>query len=284
MLTATTFIDILPIVVSMQDQQRTNALSVEWHSCRTVTLRDGVLHCLLETEKPYDLAEAYEDNLHVRFANADSDKELMDFIRAWGPLWIPDAILIPNGQIPPGGVVDLPLARCREYQRQMKALIGALTAFKWGEREREALEELIQTESAVSGDSPYTVADFLGIRGDALEWAKGASIADVRAATNRLVDSNATPAFALKLSLWRSRSERMVQAGWSFMNLQDALRWMVWYDEFTQHPVICCPECRRVFRGETKRVRKYCSTECGHRATARVSMRKKRAAERTGRE
>lgn len=268
----------------MQEQQRTNATESEWRSCKSVTLRDGVLHCVLEPEKSYVLIEAYENNLHVRFANADSDKELMDFIRAWGPLWIPDAILIPNGQIPPGGVVDLPLARCREYQKQMKALIGALTAFEWGEREREALEELIQSGIAMNGDLFSTIADIWGIQGDALEWVKSASIADVRSATNHLVESIVTSMFSLKLSLRRSRTQRIVEAGWSFIDLEHALRWMVWYDEFTRHPVICCPECRKVFRGETARPRKYCSSECGHRATARKAMKKKRDAERAERE
>jgi hypothetical protein len=238
---------------------------------------------VLEPEKSYVLMEAYEDNLHVRFANADSDKELMDFFRAWGPLWIPNAILIPDGRTPPDGIVDLPLARCREYQKQMKALIGALTAFKWGEREREALEELIQAEIAMNGDLFSTLADIWGIRGDALEWAKSASIADVRRVTSCMVESIVGSMLSMKLSLSRSRGERKVQAGWTFMNLEDALRWMVWYDEFTKHPVICCPECRKVFRGETARPRKYCSPECGHRATAREAMRKKRAAERTER-
>lgn len=278
MLTATPFTDTLLIIVSMQDQQHTNVLSIEWHSCRTVTLRDGALHCLLESEKSYDLAEGYEDNLHVRFANADSDRELMDFVRAWGPLYIP------NGQVPPDAVVRLPLALCRAYQRQVKAAIGALTAFKWGAGEREALEELMAASIAVTGGEldPYVVIRF-GITGNVPEWPKGASIADVRAATSHLVESVVTTMFHLKLALRRSGSRRKVEAGWRFMNLEEALRWMIWYDEFTKHPIICCAECRTVFRGDTARARKYCSTDCGHRATARETMRRKRAAERTER-
>lgn len=256
--------------MSTQGQQRTNDISVEWHSCKTVTVRDGVLHCLLETEKPYDLAEAYEDSLHVRFANADSDKELMDFIRAWGPLYIP------NGLIPPDKMVRLPLALCRAKQRQIKAVIGALTAFKWGKGEREALEELIQAESATGKDVLSLFAAILRIRGDALEWAKSASLQDVRIATNSLVETIVCAQFPLKLTFLRKRDRRQVVAGWRFFSMEDALRWMIWYDEFTKHPVICCPECWRVFRGETKRFRKYCSETCGHKATAREAMRRKR--------
>jgi hypothetical protein len=277
-LTATTFTDIVLIVVSMQYQQRTNQLSVEWRSCRSVILCDGELHCLLEPEKTYDLAEAYEDNLHVRFANADSDKELMDFIRAWGPLYIP------NGQIPKDGVIALPLKLCRTYQRQVKAAISALTSFKWGEGEREALEELIAARIAVGGgmlDPDFAIR--FRITGNVLEWPKGAGIADVRTATSHLVESVVTPIFHLRLVLRSSGSRRRVEAGWSFMNLEEAVRWMIWYDEFTKHPIICCAECRTVFRGDTARARKYCSTDCGHRATARETMRRKRAAERAER-
>jgi hypothetical protein len=264
--------------MSTQEQQRTNRTSTEWWSCRSVILCDAQLHCLLQSEKTYDLAEAYEDNLHVRFANADSDKELMDFIRGWGPLWIP------NGQIPSNGVVALPLADCRAYQRQIQAVIGALTAFKWGQGEREALEALIKAEYGVhefsSTGEPMllTVLRSVGpISGNFFDWVKDAGISEVRAATNYLVRIVVGASFNLSLTFRRKGKQRLVEAGWQFFTLEEALRWMIWHDEFTKHPVICCQECRKVFRGETSRSRKYCSVECGHRATAREAMRRKRA-------
>lgn len=254
--------------MSMQSQQRTNEAESEWRSCKSVTLRDGVLHCELEpAEKAYVLMEAYEDNLHVHFANADSDKELMGFIRAWGPLYIP------QGQIPSNRIVALPLARCRAYQTQIQAVIGALTAFKRGEGEREALEKLIAAEPEELLD-PIVIP--FRVTGDISGWPKSASIAEVRAATNMLAESIVTAGFGQNLRFHRKGRERQILAGWRFMNLLAALYWMIWYDEFTKHPVICCAECLTVFRGETARPRKYCSTECGHRATAKNAMRKKR--------
>lgn len=267
-------------MISTQYKQRTNNPESEWRSCKSVTLRDGVLHCLLESEKPYVLMEAYEDNLHVRFANADSDKELMDFISAWGPLWIPSRAK---------GLVPLPLARCRAYQKQVKALIGVLTACKLGQGEREALAELLRAYRTLErlrgpGEIPAKLllphVDTVTAEED---WAERAPLAKVRDTTNHLVEAILGGPVRVKLSLLWSGKRRQVLAGWNFWSLMDALHWMVWYDEFTKHPVLCCAECREVFRGETARPRKYCSVECGHRATAREAMRKKRAAERTGR-
>lgn len=277
MLTAIHFTDNLLIVVSMQEQQRTNISEGEWASCKSVTLRDGVLHCSLELNRTYVLTEAYENDLHIRFANANSDQELIDFFRGWGPLYIP------NGQIPLDGVVSLPMNLCRAYQRQSKALLGALTAFKWAEGERDALEELVKAECTIL--QPYSLDEiFPSVGITSTDWVKGASLPEIRVATNRLVRSVTGASFALDLNCKRTGKGRQVEAGWSFLNLEEALRWMIWYDEFTQHPVVCCPECRTVFRGETKRVRKYCSEKCGHKATARVSMQKKRANDRTEKE
>jgi len=262
--------------MSTQYKQRTNTTECAWTSCRNVKLRDGVLYCLLEPDKRYILMEAYEDNLHVRFANAESDQDLMDFIRGWGPLWIPQ----PH---PSDGVVSLPLADCRAYQKQMKALIGALTAFKWGNGEREALGELIEAFRVLSGEDgiKWNIPNWTA--GCAEDWIKGASLSDVRAATNSLATVIVGSQFPISLTFAGRGKRRRVLAGWNFGSLRDALHWMVWYDQFTNHPVVCCAECRTVFRGENARPRKYCSVECGHRATAREAMRRKRAAERTGR-
>ena len=93
---------------------------------------DDVLRCTLEPKQTYDLIEAYENDLHICFANANSDKELIAFVRGWGPLYIP------MSQIPPDGVVSLPLSRCRAYQRRAKALLYLHAAFRQAEHEQEA--------------------------------------------------------------------------------------------------------------------------------------------------
>ena len=258
--------------MSIQGKQRTNAFSVRWRSCRSVLLHGDELHCSLEPEKTYDLAEAYGDKPHFHFMRADSDDELRRFICAWGPLYIP------NGQIPADTTVRLPLSLCRAYQRRMNSVVRALTAFRLGTGEREALEELLAAIlTAAQGElDPYFLIRFR-ITGDVLEWARKISITDVRAATNHLIDNVLTPMFHLRLALRHSGNRRVVEAGWTFMNLEEALRWMIWYDEFNERPIICCAECLEIFRGDSARARKYCSDTCGHKATARKAMRKKRA-------
>lgn len=259
--------------MSTQDKHRTNRTDRQWPSCESVTLRDGKLYCRLDRKRTYVLAEAYEDNLHVRFANANSDDELMDFIRAWGPLYIPDG---------PAGLACLSLADCRAYQRQVKALLVALTAFKWGKNEREALVELMKADSGEDFNLFALKREF-GIEGSELDWAVRAPLPQVRAAANSLIESVVGAQFPLRISFDVHGNRRRVVAGWNFTHLLDALLWMVWYDIFTKHPVVCCAECRTIFRGEDARPRKYCSEKCGHKATAREAMRKKRAAQRTGR-
>lgn len=265
-------------MMSTQVQHRTNIHEGKWWPCKTVTLRDGVLKCLLEPDKSYDLAEAYESSPHVRFANAESDRELVDFIREWGPPWIL------SSAIPTDGVLYLPLSQLRADQRHVKALLNGLTAVKLAGGEREALGELIAAEVALRGGIPDPLfLEEFQIRGSVAEWLKSANLKTVRVATGYLINRAVMTMFSLQLTFQWNGSRDHVEAGWNFMNLRDALLWMIWYDEFTKHPVICCAECRKVFRGETARARKYCSLECGHRATAREAMRKKRAAERAGR-
>ena len=67
-----------------------------------------MLECVLE-EKSYALQEAYENDIHVRFANANSDEDLISFIRAWGPSWMPFHASDP---------LVISFAHCRAKQRE----------------------------------------------------------------------------------------------------------------------------------------------------------------------
>jgi hypothetical protein len=265
----------------MQDKQRTNINRGEWASCKSVTLRDGVLHCSLELNRTYVLTEAYENDLHIRFANANKDQELIDFVRGWGPLYML------NGQIPANGVVYLPLNRCRAYQRWIKALLDILTAFKQAEREQEALLAFLKAEQENQfPDAPVSfvlLKHSFNIAGDVVDWVKSANISTVQAVINYLIPFSSGTMNGVNLVCRQQGKKRRLEAGWEIPDMQSAIRWMIWYDEFTMHPVVCCPECRKVFRGETTRVRKYCSEKCGHNATARRAMKKKRTAGRTER-
>ena len=251
----------------MKVQHRIDVGHGRWASCKSVTLRDDVLHCTLEPKQTYDLTEAYEDDLHIRFANANSDKELIAFVRGWGPLYIP------NWQIPPDGVVSLPLSRCRAYQRWIKALLDLHVAFKQAEHEQEALLAFLEAEQ--ESDSPDEPVSFVMLRpsfniaGNVLDFAKSANISTIQALIRYLIPIVSGTMSGANLVCRNQGKNRRLEAGWDIPDLHGAIRWMIWYDEFTKHPVICCQECRKVFRGETAHARKFCGEVCAKRVSAR---------------
>jgi hypothetical protein len=246
-----------------------------------VTPRDGVLYCSLTFERTYDLVEAYGDDLHVRFANAQTDEDLISFLEDWGPLWL-------NPEQAQSGVMSLPLAYCCAFRRWLRALVDLLAAFKRVEGECAALQEFVEAEyekdsaSTIHLNEPPSIAQLrilFGISGDVVDWVKQASLSAVRSATDAVL-----PLFVVggtRLSCIRRAGRPIVEAKWVVDSLEEALSWMAWYDEFTQHPIVCCQECRTVFRAETAHARKYCGHDCAHRATARVWQRNKRLANRS---
>jgi hypothetical protein len=57
-------------------------------------------------------------------------------------------------------------------------------------------------------------------------------------------------------------------------SLWDALRWMLFFDEWNDRPPMVCQECPKIFRPSSAHKMKYCSPECAHRATNRAWRRK----------
>lgn len=253
-----------------------------WPRCRNVTLRDGVLTCALDFERTYGLIEAYKYDPHIQFANAQTERDLIAFVRAWGPLIVDPET--PN-------VMHLRLSQCRALQRWFRALFDLLAAFKRAEGEREVLQTFIEAEygtlrglpAEIETNSLLSLRHEFHIDGNILEWIRGADLRTVRAVTDCLIPQLPIGPGKAYLVCRREHNHRYVEAGWTVSTLEDALRWMVWYDEFTQHPILCCQECRKVFRGETAHARKYCTHECGHRATARNWQRNKRKVSRSHR-
>lgn len=260
-------------------QERINTFNEgEWASCRDVQLRDGILRCSLAQER-YVLTEAYENDLHIRFANSKTDHDLVTFVQAWGPLDLT------NGQ-KRSGSASFPLSNLRALQRWFRALLDVLAAFKEAKHEQTTLQEFVEAEyeyarnSTFPSEEPFAMP-FLrqkfGLSGGIIQWVKNADLPTVRTATDLLVSLAEVGPKGAHLVFRRRRDRRFVEAGWTISCLEDALRWMIWYDEFTKHPLVCCPECRTVFRRETEHPKKYCTHDCAHRASARVWQRKKRA-------
>lgn len=261
---------------------------MRWPRCRAVTLTDAILHCSLDFGPAFVLVEAYRRDLHIQFANANTDEGLIAFVRAWGPLSM-------SQRDKDAAAVSLPLGKVRAFQRWLRAVIGSLAAFKKAKGEREALLELLEAEYGQEQYSPAPLPEpvswsllraWLKVQGieftgTVADWLSSADIGSVRSATEMILSHVAAWPVAGEFVFRRRGNRGEVEARWAIDDLKDALRWMVWYDEFTKHPIICCQECRRVFRGETAHVRKYCSYECAHRATGREWQRRKRTALRS---
>jgi len=234
------------------------------------------MHCSLATSKRYVLTESYEDDLHIHFANAETDQALTEFVCDWGPLYITTE---------QRGAVSMPLNYCRAFQRWLRTLVDLLAAFRHAAGEQEALQKYIIAEIEYGRSSPLPIDESMslvalrhrfGISGDIVDWVKGLNLRLVRSASDFLVSFAAVGPKFSHLVCRRKGARRQVEASWIISSLEDALRWMVWYDEFTRHPILCCQECRKVFRGKSAHVRKYCSPECAHRATGRNWQRKMR--------
>jgi hypothetical protein len=93
----------------------------------------------------------------------------------------------------------------------------------------------------------------------------------------------------LKLSFHCQGERREVFAGWNFDNLESAIRWMIWNDEFRAHPLLECPECGLISRSKggvgTEKQQRWCpGGKCRLKAKSRIRMKKKRDREREKRQ
>jgi hypothetical protein len=167
--------------------------------------------------------------------------------------------------------------------------VELLSSFKSMDNERESLRRFVQAEARKeqsSGHSADTAPLLLGLKrkhkieGDVLTWLDDASLPELRSALPFVVQTVPIGS-ATSLECIRRSGKPVVRARWSVSALHEALRWMVWYDEYTQNPLVCCQACRKTFRPETAHARKYCSYECAHRVAAREWQRNQRKLRRS---
>jgi hypothetical protein len=172
----------------------------------------------------------------------------------------------------------------------LKGIVGLLNAFKNRDYERESLRAFLQSEIArlqSLGLPAGTAPLFRGLKllpnteGDVLSWLDSRSLPDLRSAIAFVLQIVPLGATGFLQCTHRSRKP-IVRARWSIPSLEEALGWMVWYDEFTRNPLVCCHACRKIFRPETAHTRKYCSYECAHRVAAREWQRKQRKLKKGG--
>ena len=162
---------------------------------------------------------------------------------------------------------------------RLRALISLLTAFKRSAGERAALQEYIEAEYECERNSPLTpsadpiavtgLRSAFRIDGSVSEWVSSSNLSMVRSATMIALQTGPFVPGSASLTCSRKAGRAHVEARWNVDTLETALSWMVWQDESTQHPILCCQECRKIFRADYAHERKYCSYECGHRVAAR---------------
>lgn len=261
--------------IDMQDKDHVNLFQGSWVRCREVAIVGTHVHCILATDRTYDLISAYERDPHLQFIGCVTNEQLLAFVRSWGPLTL-------SWDDSRRGACSAPLGLYRAFQEWLKAVVGLLSALKSMDRERESLQAFIQAEVAwqqslkQSAETDLLIVGLKlqhNIEGDLLAWLGNAPVPDVRSAIAFVVQTVPLGATS-SLQCTRRSGKSSVRARWNISSLQEALSWMVWYDEFTENPLICCQACRRIFRPETAHARKYCCYECAHRVAAREWQRK----------
>jgi hypothetical protein len=261
----------------MQYKDHVNLFEVLWPRCCEVSISGANIHCVLDLGRTYDLVSAYDRDPHLQLISCETDEKLLRFVSAWGPLTL-------SWDDRQQGYCSAPVERYWTFQQWLKRIVALLSAFKNRDQERESLRAFLQAEVARqqslglrSDNAPL----FMGLRslqkieGDVLSWFDNTPMPKIRSAIAFVLQSLPLGATGSLQCTHRS-GKPVVSAGWRISSLEEALDWMVWYDEFTQNPLVCCHACRKIFRPESAHARKYCSYECAHRIAAREWQRKRR--------
>lgn len=258
-----------------------------WPRPSEVDLRDGNLCCEFKPARYYDLQNSYssksEQGLpnppHVQFMNARGDAEMVEFVKAWGPLW-----MTVDEQRDARSVAH-PLLRYQAERRWLTAVKELIHPVDEATSERERLAKFFKAEAELNKDSVALLSFSLpfAIDGSLVEWAATAGIEDIHAGINFAIKlSNLAPPPDVWID-WKNK-KRTPRAGWQFLDLEQALRWMVWFDGYHEDPVHCCQECRAFYKPDRKHERKFCTVRCARRATSRAWERQKREKMRLAKE
>ena len=278
----------------MQYQHHVNIEEGFWPPGENVSIRDGQIYCELAMVRAYDLVESYRRDPHLAFLRLKTERELVSFIQTWGPLYR-------FSQEEVAGTV-IPAKTYWTFQRWLKALVNLLGACKRCHGEREALWEFLEADSEKSdtvavhipgkghlqqpilkdrnevlrilrGTGNPTVLQvkllhFFSLRHDLAKWLDQANLSDVRMAVSLTLEETPRVKGASLLVRWSARRSQIVPR-WEVDDLMEALEWMVWHDEWSQHPLLFCQACREAYRPKTAHRTKYCTPECAHRVAAR---------------
>lgn len=249
--------------------------AVYWPRCSRVELRGENLVYTVDWKRKYDLADK-PSQLHVQFLKLNTDEELMEFMRNWGPLWqtTPAKITVRSsgywafqGRLKAG----LELAQ-NAHKNDVGGLRGAILSYLEADKEcfkesQGRSDELTFTESHLS-----LVAT--GNEQQPKEWVPKAQLSVLqRAATDCLIGT-------LKFKLHSEWEGRRLRFSWKSypLALAEAIETELWNSLTGNKPVTLCNECQVAFLPESAHPQKYCSYDCAHRKAVRSWRRKQHSA------
>lgn len=267
--------------IDMKGQHRINKPSGDgWYRCKSVTFSGETATWELSRTGHYVFLDAYKMTPHRQLIRATDDNSLRVFIKAWGPLR--SSLRMWSGNDP----IDA-------YRKERDRLsVGArlLASVEEPELRRPALHGLV---SSISADKMFPA--FLGglrkryrtanVFGDGREenleeWVESLTHRQLEDVTAELAPYFAVSGISPRYSVERTAAGNVLKASLAIHDLSEAMTWMFWQDVFQHHPMQFCVECRRLIEFKTHHAKRFCSSECAHRKTARESARRKREEER----
>jgi hypothetical protein len=242
-----------------------------WPRCRQVELEGENLACDVDWDRRYDLADK-RPQLHLRFLNLKTDVELMEFTRAWGPLWCPSGAT----------QVIVPRARCWALQKWLKAGLNLARNARFDDAARlaAAILEFVAADDENWCQDPFAQAGgweggwaAAGLRHldpehrHPKDWVPGAPVSVLRKAATEC------PMSTLEFSLQTAWQDRRLHFSWKPTpppNLSEAIKWEAWSSLTGTKPITICAECQTAFLPDSAHPRKFCSYPCAHRVAMRM--------------
>jgi hypothetical protein len=245
-------------------------------------VRNGLIRCELTLDRQYDLVDAYPRGPHIQFLNCETVDDLKSFFRAWGPLYL---VHTPGDEEIRLGKVVRQLDECQAHRKWLRAVKRMIDACKGFEDARSSLVEFLASEVDIHRTDPTHQPDTAPFfheilrgrfhyEGDSVAWAVSTDITSVKRALIFSIESNVSAPSGYGLKVDEGRKGIEIKPHFSLGSLWDALRWMLWFDEWNHWPPLPCLECHKIFRPSTAHKMKYCTHECAHRATNREWRRK----------
>ena len=239
----------------MQSQHRIHEIPpVLWPRCSKVDLKDGQFCCHLALDRQYDLIAAYPKGPHIQFLNCKSIESLLSFTRAWGPLYL---VRTPGGGGIKVGTAVRRLDELQAHQRWLCAVKGMIDACRGRADERKSLLEFLAAEADLdrtsntyrSGSTPmfHKILQLtFSYETDSITWAASTDVGSVKKALAFSVETCVhVPTGYLKVEQRQKTFE--ITPTFSVVDLWEALRWMLWFDEWNRKPLRSCSECNRIF-------------------------------------